>query len=160
MASQLTVYSLCQFVHVFLHAANHERNPDAMTAGELRATLEKANKLFKGVRAPAEAVLDSNFLMMTGDMAMYQARKVKVGADYFDTDDFINKLKASISGPIRTAADAGSSKKKKGVKRQSDDEDEQDPDYDGVVVDPYSGWDKIGKLATKHSLRVPPVDFM
>lgn len=140
-------------------AADKKRDPDSMTAATLRAGLEQANKLFKGVKAPAEAVLDSNFLMLTSEAAMWQARKIKIGADYFDTEDFISKLKVNITGGIVRQTNGNGSPRRSGARsqRQSDDEDE---DYEGTAVDPFVGWDKIGKLATKHCLRVPPIDFM
>lgn len=133
-------------------AANRDRDPDAMTAGALKAGLEEVNKLFKGVQAPAEAILDSDYLRLTGEMAMYQARKIKIGSDYFDTDDFITKLKSATIGNLVRQANGGA-----GSQRNAEAEEQ---DYDGVVADPYVGWDRIGKLATKHSLRVPPIDFM
>lgn len=138
---------------------DHLRDPDGMTAASLTERLERANKLFKGVQAPAEAVLDSTFLMLTSDMAMHQARKIKIGSDYFDTEDFISKLKINITGGIVPPANGRGTPRRSGGRsqRHSDDEDE---DYEGTVVDPYVGWDKIGKLATKHTLRIPPIDFM
>lgn len=131
-----------------------------MTAASLRAGLEQANKLFLGVKAPAEAVLDSTFLMLTSDMAMHQARKIKIGSDYFDTEDFITKLKVNITGGIVPPANGRGSPRKSGVGSRTQRNSDDEADYEGTAVDPYVGWDKIGKLATKHSLRIPPIDFM
>jgi hypothetical protein len=133
-----------------------------MTAGTLKAGLEKVNKLFKGVQAPAEAILDSDYLRLTGDLAMYQARKIKIGTDYFDTEDFITKLKSTISQNLLRQVNrgAGTQRGAAGPSQRSQADAEEDAEYDGSVPDPFVGWDFIGKLATKHSLRVPPIDFM
>lgn len=145
----------------YTFSADRARDPDGMTASALKAGLEEVNKLFKGVQAPAEAVLDSNYLMLTSEMAMYQARKIKIGSDYFDTDDFITKLKSAITGNIvRQANGSGSPRKGNGSQRAQQASDDEGGEYDATIPDPYVGWDRIGKLATKHSLRVPPVDFM
>lgn len=135
------------------------RDPDSMTAGALKAGLEKVNKLFKGVQAPAEAILDSDYLRLTGDLAMYQARKIKIGTDYFDTEDFLTKLKNTISQNLLRQPNRASQRGAGSSQRSQADADE-DEEYDGTIPDPFVGWDFIGKLAIKHSLRVPPIDFM
>lgn len=131
--------------------ANRDRDPNAITAGALKAGLVEVNKLFKGVQAPAEAILDSDYLRLTSEMAMYQARKMKIGSDYFDTDDFITKLKSAITGNLVRQANRTLGSQGPGI------DENQDCD---TIPDPYVGWDRIGKLATKHCLRVPPIDFM
>lgn len=118
-----------------------------------------ANEVFKTVQGPAEAVLDSNYLMMTGDLAMQAARKLKIGGDYFDTDDFITKLKGAITGGV-VRRNANASPRRSNQRSQANASDDEDADYENNYQDPYVGWDRIGKLATKHTLRVPPIDFM
>jgi hypothetical protein len=149
-------------LHLHL-AADRARDPDGMTTAMLKEGLDKVNRLFKDVHAPSEAVLDSTFLQLTSEMAMHQARKLKVGTDYFDTEDFLTKLRSAITGGVvrRTGTNAtprrGTQASQRGQRAASEADNEE---QEAPVQDPYVGWDRIGKLATKHCLRVPPIDFM
>lgn len=168
--------------------AERARDPDKMTASHISKNIEQANAYFDKVKNPAEAVLDSGFLLVAGEMAVAQARKLKVGGDYFDTDDFVNKIKLVVTGVAagnnrngRRAAEAGGNRRGGGsqrraatgrsqdrrrVEEEDDDDDEdqdQDQDGEGGLANPDQeaiGWDIIGKLATRHTLKVPAIDFM
>lgn len=133
-----------------------------MTASAIKSSIQRANELFTTVKTPAEAVLDSNLLMLTGDMAIQQARKMRIGVDHFDTDDFVAKLKKVITGGIqldvRRPRNAGSQRGRGSQRREDDDED--DDDVEIPLHTAVKGWDIIGKLATRFTLRVPPIDFM
>jgi hypothetical protein len=100
---------------------------------------------------------------LTGEIALQQARKLKVGGDYFDTDDFLVRLKTVITGGAARPGGAagGTPRRSQGTQNRrrvnnDDDEDEMEPPAQDVAI----GWNKIGILATKHTLRVPPIDFM
>ena len=149
-------------------SAERARNPDNVTVSSLRNNLQKGNELFHNVKTPAEAVLDSNFLMVTSEMALQQARKLKVGGDFFDADDFVGKLKMLVMGGSvrsqgRGAGNQGSARRGSGrraVSVDDDDDEEEEDELEAPARDPTIGWDIIGKLATRHTLRVPPIDFM
>ena len=103
--------------------------------------------------------------MLTGEIALQQARKLKVGGDYFDTDDFLMRLKTVIAGgAVRGGAAAGggtprrSQNNTQSNRRRNNDSDEDE--MEAPAQDVAIGWNKIGILATKHTLRVPPIDFM
>lgn len=141
------------------------RDPDGLTTSKIREGLANANNLFDNVKTPAEAVLDSNYLMLTGELALQQARKLKVGGDYFDTDDFLLRLKTVITGGgagrAGPAAANGTTPRRSQVSQNrrrntSDDEEELEAPAQDVSI----GWNKIGYLATKYTLRLPAIDFM
>lgn len=159
--------------------ADRSKDPDGITTQSLRSGLDRVNELFNAVKTPAEAVLDSNFLMLTGDLALHQARKLKIGGDYFDTEDFLAKIKTVIMG----GALGGAARKGRGVaqngtpgrgsqggrgrgsnRRDDSDAEEDDEEEDEALAtsaaNVYRGWDRIGRLATKYTYRVPPIDFM
>lgn len=142
-------------------ADNRARDPDGITAGSLRNGLQRINELFHKVQTPAEAVLDSNYLMITGEIALQQARKLKVGGDYFDTDDFLLRLKTVITGggAGRANAAGGTPRRSQQSNRRRDSSDDED-ELEAPAQDVAIGWNKIGYLATKHTMRVPPIDFM
>jgi len=148
--------------------SDRARDPDTITASSLRTKIQTANKFFNKVKNPAEAVLDSTFLSTVGDLALQEARKLKVGGDYFDTDDFVAKLKVVVmGGPAASGSQRrnGAGVRRRGRGESESDEEEQeeeddDDDNEGAVRDPLKGWDFIGTLATRHTLRVPPIDFM
>ena len=153
--------TLCRPLTNVLHPAPAERarDPDSITVKSLRNNIQKGNALFSSVKTPAEAVLDSNFLMVTSEMALHQARKLKVGGDYFDTDHFVGKLKMLVMGVPQRMKNPSQANAGRGRRVQVDDDDEED-ELDGPSREPAMGWDIIGKLATRHTLRVPPIDFM
>lgn len=154
--------------HAPPQTADRARDPDNITATSLRTRIQTANRFFDQVKNPAEAVLDSTFLSTVGDLALQEARKLKVGGDYFDTDDFVASLKLVVMG----GPAAGASQRRNGTQRRrgrgrgavdSDDEevdDDDDDDDDIAAQNPVKGWDIVGAIATRHTLRVPPIDFM
>lgn len=136
-------------------------NPDEITTTALVDKINDANELFRKVKAPAEAVLDSNFLILTGDMVMNRARKLKIGTDYFDTGEFIGRLKTVISGVQQATASprrGGQGSQRAGRRAGSGSDDELE--IETSTKDSHTGWDKLGALATRFTLRVPPIDFM
>ncbi|CAG8559662.1 7450_t:CDS:2 [Ambispora gerdemannii] len=99
----------------------------------LSETLAKANNLYKKVRNTHEAILDSRILVLSGDLSVQKARRMKVDSNAFDTDDYIAKLVNFMGGEQQTR---------------------------GEEDDGHLDWLGLGKVAARHTNRVPSVDFM
>ncbi|KAI7879723.1 hypothetical protein K492DRAFT_208074 [Lichtheimia hyalospora FSU 10163] len=63
------------------------------TSEALDDTIARGNKLFKNVRNPLEAMLDSRFMTLTADITAQKARNASIGNAAFDADEFISKVK-------------------------------------------------------------------
>lgn len=108
----------------------------SVTAKQLTAEMMKANNLYDSVRAPQEATLDSRFLIVQSEMSAAKARAMKIDADCFDLDEFVNRLK-SVGGGFNI-------------------DDEEEVDERTVRMD----WGLISALALNHTRRIPGSDFM
>ncbi|CAG8463797.1 6195_t:CDS:2 [Ambispora leptoticha] len=98
----------------------------------LAETLKKANNLYKKVRNTHEAILDSRILVLSADLNVQKARRMKIDNNAFDTDDYIAKL-TNFMGEQQT---------------RGEDED--------VHLD----WLGLGKVAARYTNRAPSMDFM
>ncbi|RIB07493.1 Nse4 C-terminal-domain-containing protein [Gigaspora rosea] len=98
----------------------------------LALNIAKANELVQKVKNTHEATLDSRLLVLTSDLGVQKARRMKLDNNAFDVDAYISKLITFMGG------------------RQVDDDDEE-PDLD---------WNAIGELASHHTLRVPTMEFI
>ncbi|KIY50141.1 hypothetical protein FISHEDRAFT_39848 [Fistulina hepatica ATCC 64428] len=123
------------------HIEENQTNLNEITAEQLSNELALANKLFDRVKAPQEAALDSQFLLMASTMGAQKARAMKSGSGSFDIDDFVAKLITFMGG------------------RQPSDNDEND-EYEIEDGTAALDWDKIGRKALAKSRRVPTMTFM
>ncbi|CDH49860.1 non-structural maintenance of chromosome element4 [Lichtheimia corymbifera JMRC:FSU:9682] len=71
----------------------NKRELAQMGSEGLGSSIDRGNKLFKEVRNPLEAVLDSRFMTLTADIATQRARNANIGNSAFDADEFISKVK-------------------------------------------------------------------
>lgn len=95
------------------------------------------------VRAPADAVIDSDLLVKASKESAKLARAMRSGNSAFDVDDFVSRLITFMGG--RTNVEPG------------DDEDEyNEDDGDNTPL----AWERIGWKALEKSHRVPAMDFM
>ncbi|EOQ98958.1 Non-structural maintenance of chromosome element 4 [Wallemia ichthyophaga EXF-994] len=112
-----------------------------VTAKQLTAEMMKANSLYDNVRAPQEATLDSRFLIVQSEMSAAKARAMKIDADSFDLDEFLNRFK-SVAGGFNIDDHL--------------DQDVNEEDEHNVTID----WGIISNVALKHTRRIPVSDFM
>ncbi|ESK86219.1 nuclear protein qri2 [Moniliophthora roreri MCA 2997] len=103
--------------------------------------VKQSNDLFKQVKNPGEATLDSNILVRLTTSAHQNARNLKSGSGSFDVDDFLSKLFTLMGGH----------RKDKRNPNSSDNEDEGNSALD---------WAMMGRNALAKSRRVPMVSFM
>ena len=109
----------------------------SVTARQLTAEMMKANNLYDNVRAPQEATLDSRFLMVQSEMSAAKARAMKIDADCFDLDEFVNRLK-SLAGGFNI----------------------DDDDVDDETTANRMDWNLVSGIAFSHTRRIPVSDFM
>ncbi|KAI0029661.1 Nse4 C-terminal-domain-containing protein [Vararia minispora EC-137] len=102
------------------------------TTEQLVETVHRADEIFQGVRAPGEATLDSNLLLMMSNMGAAKARAMKAGGASFDIDDFVARLLSVMASG--------------------------DPDESGAPG-PLD-WEIVGRKALAVSRRAPAMDFM
>jgi len=112
-------------------------NIDQVSIDELARNLARGDLLFDKVRAPQEATLDSQFLLLSSDIGALKARAMKADVGGFDVDDFITKLALFMGG-----------RRAKG--------DDLDDDGGADILD----WAKIGRKALGRSRKVPGLNFM
>jgi hypothetical protein len=84
------------------------------------------------VKNTHEATLDSKLLVLSSDLGLQKARRMKLGSNCFDTDDFILKICYQL-------------------RINDNDVNDDEGCYD---------WKTIGKHATQATLRVPSISFM
>ncbi|EGO00038.1 hypothetical protein SERLA73DRAFT_122130 [Serpula lacrymans var. lacrymans S7.3] len=115
--------------------------PQEYKTEDLLNQVEQADTLFKKVKNPTDATLDSTILRNVSSISAQKARAMKLGSGAFDVDDFITKLVTFMGGRQQL--------------RGNDDDFELDDD----AATPLA-WDKIGRKALAKSRRVPVLDFM
>lgn len=84
--------------------------------------------------------------MLYADTAAVKARQMKIDADAFDTDDFLVRLRKLMGANT--------------VINDEEDEDEEEEEERNRAAFGWQGWDRIGKIGMKYSLRAPVMDFM
>lgn len=107
-----------------------------MAVGEadaLKETMQKANELYLQVRNTQEATLDSRLLVLSADLSVQKARKMRVDFNSFDTDEFVSKI-ISLGGGRHLA----------------------DSNNDSAELN----WLDIGKQAVRFGKRAVTMDFM
>ncbi|RIA97708.1 Nse4 C-terminal-domain-containing protein [Glomus cerebriforme] len=98
----------------------------------LSNNIARANDLHQKVKNTHEATLDSRLLVLTSDLGVQKARRMRLDNNSFDVENYITKLITFMGG------------------RQIDNDNEE----------PDLNWTSIGKLASKFTTRVPTSDFM
>ncbi|TDL26111.1 hypothetical protein BD410DRAFT_764462 [Rickenella mellea] len=121
------------------------QNPNDVGIDRLTEQVQTANVLFKRVKGPQEATLDSAFLLQASGLGAAKARQMKSGSGTFDIDDLVAKLITFMGG--RKHADERP--------ENAGSDDEIDDDGDAPLE-----WEKIGRKALAKSRRVPAMDFM
>lgn len=119
-----------------------KKDVNGVTTHELSQHVKRTNRLYDQVRAPQEAALDSKALALVAEMGAIKSRQMKIEADAFDVDDYIDRLKALL-GHSRPAAFVDS------------DDDEQPMDSIATF-----DWKKVANLAIRYSRRTPALLFM
>ncbi|EEB95416.1 hypothetical protein MPER_05619, partial [Moniliophthora perniciosa FA553] len=121
---------------------------EIITRGNTQKTTEwliegvkQSDDLFKRVKNPGEATLDSNLLVRLTTSAHQNARNLRSGSGAFGIDDFLSKLVTFMGGRKMDQRNPNF----------SDDDDEDDSPLE---------WEKIGRKAVAKSRRVPVVGFM
>ncbi|KAG6919473.1 hypothetical protein DXG01_005732 [Tephrocybe rancida] len=122
---------------------DRQSQPDGFETRHLTKQVLQADSLFDNVKAPSEAILDSNFLLMASTMGAQRARAVKMGSA-FDADEFIAKLVHFMGGhrPL---------------------DDQPGEESGDIHADGYQRplkWSKIGHRALAKSRRVSVMSFM
>ncbi|KDE02640.1 hypothetical protein MVLG_06826 [Microbotryum lychnidis-dioicae p1A1 Lamole] len=127
-------------------------NINETTVDSLGKQVERANKLFRNVTAPSEAVLDSRVLMAASDAGALKARQLKLDADAFDTDQFLVKLAHFMGGSVMTL-----NQKNKGKGRsQTQDDDKAATERAGRTL----RWGRVGRVLASESRRAVVMDLM
>ncbi|CAM0136064.1 hypothetical protein VKS41_005550 [Umbelopsis sp. WA50703] len=102
-------------------------------ADALKETMQKANELYRQVRNTQEATLDSRLLVLSADLSVQKARKMRVDYNSFDTDEFVSKV-ISLGGGRHLA----------------------ELNNDATELN----WRDIGKQAVRFGKRAVTMDFM
>ncbi|KAJ3539003.1 hypothetical protein NM688_g6431 [Phlebia brevispora] len=104
--------------------------------------VDRMNQLFEEVKAPADAVMDSDILVKASMESAKLARAMRSGNSAFDVDDFISRLITFMGGRANPEV-------------ADDDEDEYHDDDTAPLT-----WERIGWKVVAKSHRVPAMDFM
>ena len=128
--------------------------------GKVRvAKASLSHPFYYAVKAPAEGVLDSRVLVGVGEMGRTMAQSLRANTATIDMDEFMNKIALYVGGggaKMGASTQAGGSRRK-GRRARGEDEESDEDELD--AADDWN-WDKLGRLATKFSRRVPTVDSL
>ncbi|KAH8119441.1 Nse4 C-terminal-domain-containing protein [Phellopilus nigrolimitatus] len=116
---------------------------NAIGVDSLTQRIQAADKLFKRVKGPQEATLDSAFLVTASNLGAAKARQMRADAGGFDVDDFVAKLVTFMGG------------RWEGEERIDADDETVEFEADQTL-----NWELIGRRALAKSRRVPATDFM
>ncbi|KAJ7594406.1 Nse4 C-terminal-domain-containing protein [Mycena floridula] len=119
-----------------------DQQANQLTADNLSTQVLRANELFRQVKGPQEATLDSAFLLAASNLGAQKARALKSGSGAFDVDEFVLKL-VNFMGGAR-------------MEEQLEDDDAANNTDDEEQLD----WTRIGRKAVAKSCRVPVTGFM
>ncbi|CAB4409846.1 unnamed protein product [Rhizophagus irregularis] len=95
--------------------------------------IRKANSLNRKVKNTHEATLDARLLVLTCNLGVQRARRMKLDNNSFDIDSYISKLITFMGG------------------RQMDNDSDEHLELN---------WEAVGRLASRFTNRVPTSDFM
>ncbi|XP_068710031.1 non-structural maintenance of chromosomes element 4 homolog A-like [Montipora capricornis] len=115
----------------------------------LHKALDKAEKLFGGVRSTREAVYDSHFLVLASNLGSQQAQQLQTHLVTFNHDTFVQKLITFMGGRNITEI-------------SGQDEEEDDDEMSAARQRPPArlDWKKLGHKACVAFHRTPSIDFM
>eukprot|EP01103_Thecamoeba_quadrilineata_P016955 TRINITY_DN5843_c0_g1_i1.p1 TRINITY_DN5843_c0_g1~~TRINITY_DN5843_c0_g1_i1.p1 ORF type:complete len:369 (+),score=87.98 TRINITY_DN5843_c0_g1_i1:68-1174(+) len=111
----------------------------------LEKSLSEGDKLYKEVRNPREAVLDSEFLSLAATLGVEQVQKFH-SLRAHDPIDFLFRLRQNFSNTRTTSS--------------SQDDDSRDDDDDEAVNNRDLNWSNIGAICVPLFHTVPVVDFL
>ncbi|ORY67935.1 Nse4 C-terminal-domain-containing protein [Leucosporidium creatinivorum] len=134
-------------------AEDERDNINDITPDDISKTIAQANLLFKDVKAPAEAILDSKILVAASGAGALKARQLKLDANAFDTVEFLNKLVLFMGGRLG----AQGQKKGKGKRRAGEEDEEDEEDDEGGAG---LKWGRVGRILSGESRRPATMDFM
>ncbi|KAK0190802.1 Nse4 C-terminal-domain-containing protein [Armillaria mellea] len=123
----------------------YRSNIAGVSIKQMEQDVGKANILFKKVKGPKEATLDSALLLLASNLGTQKARSIKCGSVSFDADELVTRLVTFMGG--RGFEDV--------VDRDSDFSEEEDSDATRAL-----DWQRIGRRALAKSRRVPAPSFM
>lgn len=120
------------------------------TIQQLGDMVRVGDELYTRVKAPIDGLLDSRYLLYISDMGAEMTRTMRIDADAFDMDEYMQKVAHFIGG----TTSHGSSR--------------QNEATDGVedVSQMFRGdadtwrWDRLGLLAARHSRRAPVAEHL
>lgn len=154
-------YSCCVCLDAYSLLTDRKANINDVTADELTKAINDSASVFARVRQPAEATMDSRFLVETSDAAAIKARSFKIDQKAFNVDDFLQRVKRfGYNQPPGQQQDD-----------EDDDDDDDDEEGGGDASQRLMGerekakrrrefWGRIGWRAAQRSYRVPAVDLM
>lgn len=116
------------------------------------------------MKAPTEGILDARFLLNVSDMGAQMARNMKLNANAFDVDEYINRVAKFVGGSARSGPGGNTSHTTRGRRRRthggtvaaSDDESDNSDDED---IDSWN-WRRLGHFASQFSRRAPTMDLL
>ncbi|EAU91422.2 Smc5-6 complex non-SMC subunit Nse4 [Coprinopsis cinerea okayama7 len=109
--------------------------------------VKQADALFKKVKEPQEAILDSRILLLASNASAQKVRSLKSGTGSFDVDEFVAKLATFMGGQKQV--------------RQENFPQEAGSDVEEEDMHDYPlDWAKIGRKAMAKSRRAPAMSFM
>ncbi|PWZ03645.1 hypothetical protein BCV70DRAFT_154748 [Testicularia cyperi] len=123
--------------------AEESRKDSSLKPRDLLQLIEKADSLHERVVAPSESILDTKTLSSMSEIGARMARKMKLNADAFDTNEFVTRLARYLGGEAAPVRSAGSG--------DDDDARQRVEDWD---------WAKLGRLAAGYSRRAVSIDFL
>ncbi|KAK0453786.1 Nse4 C-terminal-domain-containing protein [Armillaria borealis] len=124
----------------------YRSNIAGVSIKQMEQDVGKADILFKKVRGPKEATLDSALLLLASNLGTQKARSIKCGSVSFDADELVTRIVTFM----------GSRRFEDVVDRDSDfSEEEENPDATRAL-----DWQRIGRKALAKSRRVPAPSFM
>jgi len=112
------------------------------TIQELGDMVRIGDELYSKVKAPMDGLLDSRYLLNISDMGAEMTRTMRLDADAFDMDEYMQKVAHFIDGTTATASS-----------RIDESADDMSHMFNGDT-DTWN-WDRLGLLAARHSRRAP-----
>lgn len=107
------------------------------------------NELFGKVKRPTEAVIDGRTMNLLGNTLNEVTRSANRGVSAFDTIGFLTRVAAKLAPNAVADDEDGSTADGRRQRRRVADDDAH-----------AAGWAAIGRMAAKHTCRIPVADFM
>ena len=105
------------------------------------------DELYSKVKAPMDGLLDSRYLLNISDMGAEMTRTMRIDADAFDMDEYMQKVAHFIGGSTVAVSS-----------RPDESADDMSQIFTGDT-DTWN-WDRLGLLAARHSRRAPVAEHL